>query len=885
MDEEKYLKNSRKQLIQPIKCFVCSNDEKSVSYNILNDLITHIRVIHRSLNLASHKCTLCCMSYQSLEVYRKHLVKHINKEQLLFYKNKRGPVFKCDRYDGNTSQQQQPEQQQYDNGNNIVQITNSILPDDDFAKENNEPDMMVVVEANNTTELKEFGICLENYCIEYILKLCAYTDLTRKRVFEIVADNTDLIKMISKQIHVLFRQTNYMLLNEFRSHLENMFKNIKTEHLFFKKIRLMNIYCPPVKYAIRKGVLKQRTKKGKTVLIKVNEDVSILNLKFVLKKIFEIPGLLDNMMKKQKLLLDSTDGRIDNFVQGKIFRDILQRNPSQIIVPYNMYNDDVEIASVTGHNTGKNMMSVFTIVFPLLEDFQLSKVEYMFPIAFARTKVTKENNKDRCLGPIIDDMDDVARNGLEITVNDKKVRVHFILGLFIGDNKALHEFMGHAENFNDEYICRDCLMTKDERRKAVEEDPSLLRNPDDYEQHVTEKLYGVRRNCLLNKIYEYHVSRNHYHDIFHDIFYRVLRDGLQDAIDDGVRSKKFDIPTLKNLFKTFDYGEIDSNSNRLDDTILDTSTGKLNLTGNECTNLIKYYSLVLGHLYDKKNKRDKEILDYVHLLEELVNLCLSETFTKAKLSKLKYIVKKHHTEFIRIFKFEKSRSKIAKILLDEFLKPKHHFATHYHGTIEFSGPLKSIWTMRLESHLRDVKRTLEGSTSRVNPAYTVCKKYAMKFALFLHSHRDGKFSYIKKGPQTDFTMHTKEYQHKLIVNADIDKLFNNEKIYEFNHVTYKGTYYRSDGTHHVLQYDRITENKLFYRIVDIISPENNDSQILFIVQRLRIDCFNVHYNCYVFDEYTDIFDVVSIDKCSMPFNVLTLNNRLKVFKINENLYN
>ena len=52
MDEEKYLKNSRKQLIQPIKCFVCSNDEKSVSYNILNDLITHIRVIHRSLNLA-----------------------------------------------------------------------------------------------------------------------------------------------------------------------------------------------------------------------------------------------------------------------------------------------------------------------------------------------------------------------------------------------------------------------------------------------------------------------------------------------------------------------------------------------------------------------------------------------------------------------------------------------------------------------------------------------------------------------------------------------------------------------------------------------------------------------------------------------------------------
>ena len=96
----------------------------------------------------------------------------------------------------------------------------------------------------------------------------------------------------------------------------------------------------------------------------------------------------------------------------------------------------------------------------------------MFPVAFSRSNISKLTKKDRCIAKLIEIMDDVAKNGIELQIGNEKKRVHFMCTLIIGDNKALHELLGHAESFIDEYICRICIMNKKDRHKAVEENVS-----------------------------------------------------------------------------------------------------------------------------------------------------------------------------------------------------------------------------------------------------------------------------------------------------------------------------------------------------------------------------------------------------------------------------
>ena len=589
-------------------------------------------------------------------------------------------------------------------------------------------------------------------------------------------------------------------------------------------------------------------------------------------------------LELQDKLLNSKNNVIENFVQGKIWRTIVKNHPGKIVLPYNMYNDDVEIASVQGHNTTKNMMSVFTLDFPLLADHKKSKVEFMFPVAFARTSVTKLSKKDECLGFFFDEMNDVGENGIDLLINGEIKRVHFIFGLTLGDNKAIHELTGFSEGFNDEYICRNCIMNKKDRRSAVEENISLLRKPEDYETHVQSKSFGIKRDCNLNNIYSFHVTRNFYHDVFHDVLLTVLKDGIQAVLDKRIQEKKYTVQQLQNCFQKFDYSDIDSETNKLNSSIFN-SKGILRLTGSECLQMIKYFTLVLGHFYDSENEQDKEVVQYVNSLEEFVSLCLAESFTPEKLEKLKSATKKHHTIYMRIFKIKKyiknADGHKEEQIISVYLKPKHHHALHYLLTILNSGPLKKMWTMRLESHLREVIKIMKTSLTRVNPALTLCKKYALKLALFISQHKDGLFPIIERGVQQLFDYDNMVYRN-FIRSSDILNV-TEKNMLKFNSVVFKGTTYKSNGNYFVVQKE-IDTFKL-YKIVDIIGEENETDEIFLVLEKHLIDYFDDHLNAHVVNEQkTNSYYIIDIKKCGKPLNLITVNNNRKVIKFNKHLY-
>ena len=555
-----------------------------------------------------------------------------------------------------------------------------------------------------------------------------------------------------------------------------------------------------------------------------------------------------------------------------------------MLLPYNIYCDDVEIANVQGHNTSKNMMAIYTLDFPLLADYKKSKVEFMFPIAFARTIVTKQSKKEECLGFFLDEMNEVGKDGINLIINGKEQKVHFIFCLTLGDNKAVHELTGFSEGFNDEYICRFCIMNKKDRRIAVEENVTLLRNADDYETHVAEKSFGIKRNCGLNDIYSFHVTRNYYHDVFHDVLLTVLKEGIQAVIDEGIQNKKYSVQQLQNSFQKFDYGDIDSATNKLNSSIFN-SKGILRLTGSECLQMIKYFSLVLGSYYDINNERDNEIIQYVHCLEDFVSLCLSESYTEENLKKLQEATKKHHGEYLRIFKIIKyivnEDGFREAMYISKHLKPKHHNGLHYFTTILNSGPLKFIWTMRLESHLRDVIEIMKTSITRINPALTLCKKYALKLALFIYQHKDGLFPIIERGVHHPYDYENQAYV-QYIRSSDLLNI-KEKNMLKFNTVTFKGTLYKANGNYFVIR--KVANVFNLYKIIDIIGEESDIDNMFLVLEKYTIDYFDNHSNSHVVKEIgTKMIYIIDIKNCGRPLNLITINDTKKVFKFNKYLY-
>ena len=376
-------------------------------------------------------------------------------------------------------------------------------------------------------------------------------------------------------------------------------------------------------------------------------------------------------------------------------------------------------------------------------------------------------------------------------------------------------------------------------------------------------------------MYEFHVYRNSYADIFHDTIYSVIKEGFEAIIQDGLQKKKFTVEDLKRQFNLFDYGQIDSR-NKLNQSIFD-SKGNLHLTGKEWTLFLKYFTFVLGPYYlDDENQ---DIFKYVHILENLYNICNSETFDENKIVKLNQLVKQHHTHFLKYiprYKIVKQSGISITEIVEQSLKYKQHNHLHYANHIRNSGPLKYLSTMRLESQLRDIKKCATTTNQRINLPFSIGVRFALKFSLFLRKYNEIDFSYItRSGLSKKFDLKEKSYKNKI----NYSEVNFKSNFISYNHVDYKGTMFRSDNTQFMYMFHN--QNNV-YKLIDILESSDIRNEVIYlVVERFSISHFDNHYNAFVLGNSLNIFSVHNIEKFRMPFNVSTLQNRQKMFKVNQ----
>ncbi|CAD6219950.1 GSCOCG00011537001-RA-CDS, partial [Cotesia congregata] len=60
------------------------------------------------------------------------------------------------------------------------------------------------------------------------------------------------------------------------------------------------------------------------------------------------------------------------------------------------------------------------------------------------------------LKKVIDGLNDLKRNGIEVTIDNKQQKIYFDCGLILGDNLGLNGILRFVESFSSGYPRRIC---------------------------------------------------------------------------------------------------------------------------------------------------------------------------------------------------------------------------------------------------------------------------------------------------------------------------------------------------------------------------------------------------------------------------------------------
>lgn len=248
-------------------------------------------------------------------------------------------------------------------------------------------------------------------------------------------------------------------------------------------------------------------------------------LKWTLRKFLEIPGAY-KILKDHMDSLYAETGIISNFIQGQFWKEKLAEltrllGVGKFFVPLFMFCDDVELGNALGSHSGSNKIGAVYFSIPSFPSYFTSILSNIFVNTLFYGSDRSKYGNAKVFHRLVEELNDLRENGLEINVNDAKVKIYFQLSMILGDNLGLHALLGFYESFNSKCPCRVCKAFIDNIKKLTKEDPSLLRKREDYEEDClkqNQNATGISERCFFHRVFGYHVTENICLDLMHDLF-------------------------------------------------------------------------------------------------------------------------------------------------------------------------------------------------------------------------------------------------------------------------------------------------------------------------------------------------------------------------------
>lgn len=164
------------------------------------------------------------------------------------------------------------------NNSSSVISDNSLEVDSSFAVDSSFSVSSSVIRSNNSSfssDVDSFTQSINTHeptkyfmsALKFVMKLCKTSNISRKQIFKILSDTTDVIDFCN-----------------------NPFEDMKTEYKLLNVLCKMKLYDEPTQFVIEKS-LSEVFVKGNPLLKTVSFKGTMLSIKFMLKSIFSLPNI------------------------------------------------------------------------------------------------------------------------------------------------------------------------------------------------------------------------------------------------------------------------------------------------------------------------------------------------------------------------------------------------------------------------------------------------------------------------------------------------------------------------------------------------------------------------------------------------------------------
>ena len=564
----------------------------------------------------------------------------------------------------------------------------------------------------------DFQAKLDNNIRQLLSTAYSFPNIPNNRVFgltQIFSDNIlggtafQLLKnSVITRLHSLNDSPDEI--RKFSSMFDSMsqpFKNFKSQYLQLNSVQSERTFIDSVQYKIGERQDSVEDPSDGTVHGKpVSLTAEFIPLRKVLQRFFELPNILEETLKYVSTLMKQ-ETVISNFVQGEFWREFIENyiGPTPIL-PLFLYFDEFEVNNPLGSHAGFGKVGAIYASLPCLPIEYQAKLENIFIVILFYAMDRKTTNDRLIFFKLIDELNFLEKEGIEI---NGTVTVRFKLCLILGDNLGIHSIFGSLESFSSNYFCRFCLVRKDEKDLIFSESQCTLRDIQNYVEALKKdnpKLTGIRVECVLHEIGNFHVTKNLCVDPLHEFTEGLCRSDVGRVLHIFTNEKKyFDISQLDSRINGFPFDPNDKRSKPPSIRLADKPPSlKLMFSASEMRCFIRILPILIADLIPK-----------------------DEIFFRV-IIKLKQLL-----EIVFAFKYHKNADKALAVHVEEYLKllsslgfsikPKHHFTVHYASVMKKMGPLGQLSTMRHEGKHQTGKIIAHASRSRVNICRTIAKRH------------------------------------------------------------------------------------------------------------------------------------------------------------------
>lgn len=399
---------------------------------------------------------------------------------------------------------------------------------------------------------------------------------------------------------------------------------------------------------------------------------------------------------------------------------------------------------------------------------------------------------------------------------------------------------GFVKGFRASHYCRRCDLSIEECSITATENTDRIRTIENYDEDLLlldgnrNHVKGIKQQCILNSIENYHILQNQTFDIMHDILEGVIPTLLHHIFSYCVAQKLLKKSEIQDRVRDFNYGiKLRKSKPSFLDLKLKSDGSNLNQNASQSHCLLLNLPFILLDLQDKL----VQIWSCVQSLLVIMQIVFSRTICDNDLKMLEELVEQFLIDFMNNF--------------DVALKPKFHFLTHYVRAIRASGPLKAFWMMRMESKHRFFTNWIAQQKNFINITQSLANKHQETMSLYNTCYKDQLSKTSKKEKCIDASLISK------IEACGIST----DNCHTIDFFTFNGIEYRNGFL--------ITENDVFFEIENILS--NNNDKFYFLCSQIKVEKFNQFCNSFEIKRNRDPFNLHVI-----RFECLTNKNSYEI---------